>query len=106
MAEGVGHRAGVVPASVAAGGHRRPAWDAASATGAAMLWRAPTQLALPVVRVLDEDHRPHPGPRRRTGRQLPPAMRAGTANDQLNTHLRGPGRVLRSRLPNLVRQEM
>ena len=25
-----------------------------------------------------------------------------TANDQLKTHLRGPGRVLRSRLPDLV----
>ena len=29
-----------------------------------------------------------------------------TANDQLKTHLRGPGRVLRSRLPDLVRQEI
>jgi hypothetical protein len=29
-----------------------------------------------------------------------------TANDQLKTHLRGPGRVLRSRLPDLVYQEM
>jgi hypothetical protein len=29
-----------------------PAWDAAAATGAALLWRAPTQLDLPVVRVL------------------------------------------------------
>ncbi len=29
-----------------------------------------------------------------------------TANDQLKTHLRGPGRVLRSRLPELVRQEI
>jgi hypothetical protein len=29
-----------------------------------------------------------------------------TANDQLKTHLRGPGRVLRSRLPDLVVQEM
>jgi len=28
------------------------AWDAAQATGAALLWRAPTQLSLPVVRVL------------------------------------------------------
>ena len=28
-----------------------PAWDAAAATGAALLWRAPTQLELPVVAV-------------------------------------------------------
>ena len=30
------------------------AWDAAAATGAALLWRAPTQLDLPVVRVLPD----------------------------------------------------
>ena len=30
------------------------AWDRAAATGAALLWRAPTQLDLPVVRVLDD----------------------------------------------------
>jgi hypothetical protein len=29
-----------------------------------------------------------------------------TANGQLKTHLRGPGRVLRSRLPDLVHQEI
>ena len=29
-----------------------------------------------------------------------------TANDQLKTHLRGPGKVLRSRLPDLVHQEI
>jgi len=29
-----------------------------------------------------------------------------TANDQLKTHLRGPGRILRSRLPELVHQEI
>ena len=29
-----------------------------------------------------------------------------TANDQLKTHLRGPGRILRSRLPDLVHQEI
>jgi hypothetical protein len=29
-----------------------------------------------------------------------------TGNDQLKTHLRGPGRVLRSRLPELVIQEI
>jgi len=29
-----------------------------------------------------------------------------TGNDQLKTHLRGPGRVLRSRIPDLVYQEI
>jgi hypothetical protein len=29
-----------------------------------------------------------------------------TGNDQLKTHLRGPGRLLRSRLPDLVHQEI
>ena len=29
-----------------------------------------------------------------------------TANDQLKTHLRGPGRILHSRLPDLVHQEI
>jgi hypothetical protein len=29
-----------------------------------------------------------------------------TSNDQLKTHLRGPGKVLRSRLPALVYQEI
>ena len=32
--------------------------------------------------------------------------REETANDQLKTHLRGPGHVLRSRLPELVYQEI
>lgn len=157
------------------------AWDSAQATGAALLWRAPTQLELPVVRVLPD------GtyltvlikPTVRGGRRerLLAAARAGvdltdintvpdafddrglpvvhlarvveydvpdrvgnstgelivllttitdprdaradelaaayherweeeTANDQLKTHLRGPGRVLRSRLADLVYQEI
>ena len=154
------------------------AWDAAAATGAALLWRAPTQLALPVIRVLpdgtyltvvmDSTIR---GRRRekilaaaRAGQDLaeleaavnehglPVARlarvieydvpdRAGngtgeliallttildpadasakelaaayhqrweqeTGHDQLKTHLRGPGKVLRSRLPDLVYQEI
>jgi hypothetical protein len=29
-----------------------------------------------------------------------------TANDQLETHLRGPGSVLRSKSPDMVRQEI
>ncbi|MFS8105261.1 IS4 family transposase, partial [Lentzea alba] len=29
-----------------------------------------------------------------------------TGNDQLKTHLRGPGRILRSRLPDLAYQEI
>ena len=157
------------------------AWDVAQATGAALLWRAPTQLDLPVVRVLPDGTyltvliKPAiRGARRerllaaaRDGvdlddinavpdafdeRGLPVAHlarvieydvpdRAGggtgelivvltsildpadaradeladayhqrweeeTGNDQLKTHLRGPGRVLRSRLPDLVHQEI
>jgi len=157
------------------------AWDTAQATGAALLWRAPTQLDLPVVRVLPDGTyltvliKPTiRGGRRerllaaaRAGQDLqdinavPDAFdegglpvvhlarvieydvpdRAGngtgelivllstvlspsqaradelaagyherweeeTANDQLKTHLRGPGRVLRSRLPDLVYQEI
>ena len=29
-----------------------------------------------------------------------------TGNDQIKTHLRGPGRILRSRSPDMVRQEI
>jgi hypothetical protein len=154
------------------------AWDTAAATGAALLWRAPTQLALPVVRVLGDgtylsvvmDSRIR-GVRRekiltaaRNGddlADLPQALdengwplarlvrvveytvpdRVGngtgelivllttitdpdharadelaaafherweqeTGHDQLKTHLRGPGKILRSRLPELVHQEI
>jgi hypothetical protein len=160
-----------------------PAWDSAAATGAALLWRAPTQLALPVVRVLPDGTyltvliKPSIGGARRE--RLIAAARAGedltdinavgdafdrglpvihlarvveydvpdragngneelivllstitelggdngaradelatayherweeeTANDQLKTHLRGPGKVLRSKLPDLVYQEI
>ena len=154
------------------------AWDSAAATGAALLWRVPTQLALPVIGVLPDgtyltvvmdstirgprrdkilaaaraghDLAEHPDATGKNG--LPVARLArvieydvpdrtgnGTgelvallttitdpadaradelaaayhqrweeesANDQLKTHLRGPGRVLRSRLPDLVHQEI
>lgn len=157
------------------------AWDTALATGAALLWRAPTQLKLPVIAVLadgtyltvlikptvrgkrrerllaaaragadlgdintvpeafDQRGRPvvhlarvveYDVPDRvgnGTGELIvllatltdPDAVRADelaatyhdrweeeTGNDQLKTHLRGPGRVLRSRLPDLVHQEI
>jgi hypothetical protein len=157
------------------------AWDIAQATGAALLWRAPTQLDLPVVAVLPDgtyltvlikptirgvrrerllaaarggvdlgdintvpdafDERGLPVvhlarvieydvPDRAgggTGELIvllttivdPVEARADeladayhqrweeeTGNDQLKTHLRGPGRVLRSRLPDLVHQEI
>ncbi|HEY2500483.1 MAG TPA: IS4 family transposase [Mycobacterium sp.] len=157
------------------------AWDTATATGAALLWRAPTQLGLPVVRVLPDGTYLTalltPTLRGRRRERLLAAARAGadlgdinavpeafddrglpvihlarvieydvpdrvgdatseliallstitdpadaradelaavyhqrweeeTANDQLKTHLRGPGRVLRSRLPDLVHQEI
>ena len=160
------------------------AWDTAAATGAGLLWRAPTQLELPVVAVLDDgtylSALIKPTIRGRRRERLLAAARAGldltdintvpdafderglpvihlarvieydvpdrvgngsgelivllttildrsgndgaradelaaayherweqeTANDQLKTHLRGPGRVLRSRLPDLVVQEI
>lgn len=154
------------------------AWDTAAATGAALLWRAPTQLALPVIRVLSDgtylsvvmDSRIR-GKRRAAilaaadaGEDLadcpdavddkgwplarivrvieydvpdrdgdgkaevitlittvidPADAAAGelaaaynerweqeTGHDQLKTHLRGPGKILRSRLPDLVYQEI
>ena len=154
------------------------AWDTAAATGAALLWRAPTQLALPVVQVLADGTYltvvmdpairgirreaivaaaragqdlaevgaalgEHGRPRARLARVIeydvpdregngagelivllttitdPSDARADelaaayhqrweeeTGNDQLKTHLRGPGRVLRSRLPDLAYQEI
>lgn len=144
------------------------AWKVAAGTGAALLWRAPSGLRLPVVQVLTEgtylsvlmDAKIR-GKRReqvlqaaRDGRELDPEQAclvrvveydvpdrdgngtgelivllttildsadAGadeladtyhlrweqeTGHDQLKTHLRGPGRLLRSRLPELVRQEI
>jgi hypothetical protein len=157
------------------------AWDAAAATGAALLWRAPTQIRLPVITVCPDGTyltvliKPAIRGRRRerllaaardgadladinavpdafderglpvvhlarvieydvpdrdgngTGELivllstiLDPAdaradeLAAGyherweeeTGNDQLKTHLRGPGKTLRSRLPDLVHQEI
>ncbi|MCA1682236.1 MAG: IS4 family transposase, partial [Actinobacteria bacterium] len=145
------------------------AWGLAAGSGAALLWRAPTGLGLPIVKVLADgtylavliDPKIR-GARRRaaitaaardgadlgdepahlvrvieyevpdregngTGELIvvlstitdPAAARADelaaayhqrweeeTANDQLKTHLRGPGRILRSRLPELVHQEI
>ncbi|MDT3441530.1 IS4 family transposase [Pseudofrankia sp. BMG5.37] len=144
-------------------------WSLAAATGADLIWRAPTGLGLPVVEVLSDgtfltvliNPEITAGRRRsallaaaKAGAQLDPDEahlarvveydipdRAGggtgelvvvlstildpadaradeiaagynerweqeTANDQLKTHLRGPGRVLRSRLPELAVQEM
>lgn len=153
------------------------AWGLTANTGAALLWRAPTQLALPVVKVLadgtylsvlinpairgarhrkammkaaaeaakdggdgrdgldpDEAHLvrvvEYDVPDRAgngTGELIvlltticdPGAAQADelasayhqrweeeTGNDQLKTHLRGPGKILRSRLPELVVQEI
>ncbi|MCA1682169.1 MAG: IS4 family transposase [Actinobacteria bacterium] len=141
------------------------AWDSAAATGAALLWRAPTQLELPIVGVLpdgtyltvlikpsirgedlagltdalDDTGRPVAHLTRVIEYEIPDRAGNGsgelivllstitdpdqaradelaaayhqrweeeTANDQLKTHLRGPGRVLRSRLPDLVHQEI
>jgi hypothetical protein len=148
------------------------AWSLAASTGAQLLWRAPTQLGLPLVGVLPDGTylslliEPRISGARRD--RLLEAARAGqdpneglaqdvahlvrvieytvpdrdgaghgelivllstitdpdqaradelasgyhqrweheTANDQLKTHLRGPGRVLRSKLPDLVHQEI
>ena len=157
------------------------AWDSAAATGAALVWRASTQLDLPVLRVLADGTYLTvlitPTIRGRRRERLTTAARNGldltdinavpeafddrglpiahlarvveydvpdrvgngtgelivllstitdpadaradeladayhqrweeeTGNDQLKTHLRGPGRVLRSRLPDLVHQEI
>lgn len=144
-------------------------WATAAGTGAALLWRAPTGLALPVVKILDDGTylalaiNPKIRATARRERLLADAAagieidpeaahlvrvieydvpdRTGsgsgelivllstitdpadaradelaaayherweheTANDQAKTHLRGPGKVLRSRLPELVYQEI
>jgi hypothetical protein len=141
------------------------AWGRALRSGADLLWRAPTQLRLPLVAWLPDGTYLSvlikPGLREaarsvliedaKAGRELDPerahlvrvveydvpdrdsdelialitsitdpaAARADelasayhqrweeeTGNDQLKTHLRGPGRILRSRLPDLVHQEI
>ncbi len=144
------------------------AWAQAAATGAQLLWRAPTGLGLPVVEVLGDGtfttvliNPKIRGARRarilaaaRSGQQIDPddahlarvieydiPDREGngtgelivllttitdpvharadelagayhqrweeeTANDQLKTHLRGPGRILRPRLPDPAHQEI
>jgi Insertion element 4 transposase N-terminal len=160
------------------------AWDSAQATGAALVWRAPTQLDLPVVKVLpdgtywtvlikptirggrrqrllsaaragqdlddifttpeafDEDGLPVVHLARVIEYDVPDRNGNGsgeliallstvlspggdhgaradelasvyherweqeTGHDQLKTHLRGPGKILRSRLPDLVHQEI
>jgi hypothetical protein len=160
------------------------AWDTAQATGAALVWRAPTQLDLPVIAVLPDGTYLtaliKPTIRGARRERLITAARAGadladintvpdafdqrglpvvhlarvveydipdregngtgelivllstildpdghsgaradelasaynerweeeTGNDQLKTHLRGPGKILRSRLPDLAYQEI
>lgn len=56
---------------------------------------------------------PDAGKARPSGSEGAPAQQCAgatrqheTGNDQLKTHLRGPGKVLRSRLPDLVHQEI
>jgi hypothetical protein len=143
-------------------------WQAAAASGAALLWRVKADLALPVLEILPDGSyqsvlvNPRIGGKARQA--LIDAARAGeeldegkaalvrvieyeipgcdgdgtgelialittitdpraapapllaqayherweheTGNDQLKTHLRGPGRVLRSKSPDMVRQEI
>jgi len=145
------------------------AWAAAADSGAALLWRAPTQLGLPVAQALPDGTYLSVliNPKIRAAARRDQIMAAATdgqdldpqeahlvrvveydvpdrtgngtgelivllstitdphdasaveladsyhqrweqesANDQLKTHLRGPGKVLRSRLPDLVHQEI
>jgi hypothetical protein len=141
-------------------------WCAASASGAALLWRVKADLALPVLELLpDGSYRSvliNPRASSAARQRLTKAARAGeyldedsaryvrvieyqvpdrdktgelialittvtemaaapapllaqayherweheTGNDQIKTHLRGPGKVLRSRSPDMVRQEI
>jgi hypothetical protein len=126
-------------------------WRAACATGAALVWRAPATVTLPILeryadgsyrselrwnqRSSDGDRTPQPvrvvtytlpnGPTPSTRYRLvtsileparAPAAELATlyherweiesAFDELKTHLRGARRVLRSKTPDLVRQEV
>ena len=51
------------------------------------------------------DHRPRAAAAQELARLLP-ALEEETGNDQLKTRLRGPGSVLRSKSPDMVRQEI
>jgi hypothetical protein len=141
-------------------------WCAASASGAALLWRVKADLALPLLDLLpDGSYRSvliNPGTGSTARQRILEAARAGedldedsaryvrvieyqvpgregtgelialittitemaaapapllaqayherweheTGNDQIKTHLRGPGKVLRSKSPDMVRQEI
>ncbi len=125
-----------------------PLWQQASATGAALLWRARGQLVLPKLRTLADGSylsKIYPSPKHRrldaegitvrliqyridgfreTYRLITtilnpsqaPALELArfysgrwtmeTALDEIKTHLRGSGIVLRSKLPDLVRQDV
>ena len=74
------------------------AWDTAAATGAALLWRAPTQLELPVVRVLRRRHLPHRADQPDDPR-CPPGAAAGRRPRRAgpDRHQRRPRRVRRAR---------
>ena len=65
------------------------AWDTATATGAALVWRAPTQLELPVVRVLSDgtylSALIKPSIRGRRRERLLAAARAGQDLADINT---------------------
>ena len=71
-------------------------WCAAADTGAALLWRVKSDLQLPVLQLLPDG----------SCRSVLVSPKIETGNRQLKTYLRGPGRVLRSQSPDMVRQEI
>lgn len=72
-------------------------WDSAAATGAALT------MLLSKITCLHGDNGARADESAAAYHQR---WEEETGNDQLKTHLRGPGKVLRSRLPDLVQQEI
>src|SRR5215212_6183426 len=89
-----------------------PLWQQAVATGAKLVWRAKLQLVIPKMRKLSDGSylaKIYPSPKhRRADREgsLSGWWTIETAFDELKTHLRGSNVVLRSKLPELVRQDV
>jgi hypothetical protein len=118
-----------------------PDWQAAAATGAALLWRVKADLRLPVLELLPDGSYlslvARPTLHDKARNKLIAAARAGelialittitdpaaasaqelaqaycqrweeeTGHDQIKTCLRGPGAILRSKSPDMIRQEI